>query len=82
MFFLIFKIGDQKKNSARYFEIRKYAFLTLEKGISKKSVPGFSEFISILFLIFEKWIRNNFVRYFEFLKYDFSNIMPGMCQVI
>ena len=41
MFFLIFKIGDQKKNSARYFEIRKYAFLTLEKGISKKSVPVF-----------------------------------------
>ena len=39
--FLIFKKGDKQKNCARYFKIRKYAFLILQKGISKKVIPGF-----------------------------------------
>ena len=40
MLFLIFEEGDEQKNCARYFEIGKYAFLTFEKGMSKKIVPG------------------------------------------
>ena len=30
-------------------------FLIFEKGVSKKSVPGFLRFLSMRFLIFEKW---------------------------
>ena len=52
--FLIFEKGDEQKNCARYFEIRKYAFLIFEKGMSKKTVPGILRFVSMLFLIFEK----------------------------
>ena len=32
--FLIFEKRDKQKKCARYFEIRKYAFLIFEKGIS------------------------------------------------
>ena len=49
MLFLIFEKGDKKKNCARYFEIRKYAFLIFEKGMSKKTVPGILRFVSMLF---------------------------------
>ena len=49
MLFLIFKKGDKQKTSSRYFKIRKYAFLMFEMVISKESVPGFLEFISMLF---------------------------------
>ena len=49
MLFLTLKKWDKQKNCARYFKIRKYAFLIFGKGISDKSVPGFSEFISMLF---------------------------------
>ena len=51
-FFNILK-RDKQKNFARYFEIRKYAFLTF------LTVPGFLEFIRTLFLIFEKCINKN-----------------------
>ena len=47
--FLIFEKGDEQKNCARYFEIRKYAFLIFEKGMSKKTVPGILRFVSMLF---------------------------------
>ena len=49
MLFLIFEKGDEQKNCARYFEIRKYAFLIFEKGMSKKTVPGILRFVSMLF---------------------------------
>ena len=49
MLFLIFEKGMSKKNCARYFEIRKYAFLIFEKEIRKKIVPGILRFISMLF---------------------------------
>ena len=35
MLFLIFEKGDEQKNCAGYFEIRKYVFLIFEKGMSK-----------------------------------------------
>ena len=49
MLFLIFEEGDEQKNCARYFEIGKYAFLTFEKGMSKKIVAGILRFVSMLF---------------------------------
>ena len=53
--FLIFEKGDEQKNCARYFEIRKYAlFLIFGKGMSKNAVPGILRFVRMLFLIFEK----------------------------
>ena len=51
--FLIFKKGDKQKNCARYFKIHKYAFLILQKGISKKAIPGFLEFLSMLYSTFQ-----------------------------
>ena len=72
MLFLIFEKGDEQKNCARYFEIRKYAFLIFEKGMSKKTVPGILRFVSMLFLIFEKGDeQKNCARYFEIRKYSF-----------
>ena len=47
--FLIFEKGNKQKNCARYFGIRKYAFLTFEKRISKKTVLGILRFVSMLF---------------------------------
>ena len=38
-----------KKNCARYFKIRKYAFLIFEKAMSKKIVLGIFRFVSMLF---------------------------------
>ena len=38
-----------KKNCARYFKIRKYAFLIFEEAMSKKIVPGILRFVSMLF---------------------------------
>ena len=52
--FLIFEKGDKQKNCPRYFEIPKYSFYYLKKGISKKTVPGILRFVSMLFLILEK----------------------------
>ena len=52
----MFKNGDKQKNCSRCIKIRMYAFLILEKEISKKTVPGFLKFIRIVFLIFEKGI--------------------------
>ena len=49
MLFLIFEKGEEQKNCARYFEIRKYAFLIFEKGMSKKTVPGILRFVNMLF---------------------------------
>ena len=43
-----------KKNCARYFTIRKYAFLIFEKAMSKKITLDILRFVSMLFLIFEK----------------------------
>ena len=48
---------DEQKNCAKLFEIRKYAFLICEKGMSKKIALGFLRFVSMFFLIFEKAMR-------------------------
>ena len=42
---------NEQNYCARYFEIRKYAFLIFEKGNNQKIVL---RFVSILFLMFEK----------------------------
>ena len=47
--FLIFKKGDQQKNRARYFEISKYAFLSISKAVMQKTVPGILRLVSMLF---------------------------------
>ena len=49
MLFLIFEKGDEQKNCARYFEIRKYAFFNFWKGDEQKTVPGILRFVSMLF---------------------------------
>ena len=67
MLFLIFQKGDKQKNCARYFKIRKYAFLIFEKGISKKTVTGnlrFVNFVSMLFLMFEKRVGKELCQLF------------------
>ena len=67
MLFLIFQKGDKQKNCARYFKIRKYAFLIFEKGISKKTVTGnlrFVNFVSMLFLMFENGISKELCQLF------------------
>ena len=53
MFSLIFKKRDQQKCFVRYFRIRKYDCLILEKWINKKTVSGILRFLSMLLLIFE-----------------------------
>ena len=64
-----------KKNCARCFEIRKYAFLIFEKGMSKKIVLGILRFVSMLFLNIRKGDeQKNCARYFEICKYAFFNI--------
>ena len=40
---------SKKKKCARYFWIRKYAFLIIQKRISKKPVPGILRFVGMLF---------------------------------
>ena len=52
-FFEYFKRG-KVKNCARYFEIRKYAFLIIEMGRTKKAVPAIFRFISMLFVNIQK----------------------------
>ena len=42
------------KNCARYFQIRKHAFLIFENAMSKKFVPEIFRLVSMPFLIFEK----------------------------
>ena len=67
MLFLIFQKGDKQKICARYFKIRKYAFLIFEKGISKKTVTGnlrFVNFVSMLFLMFENGISKELCQLF------------------
>ena len=55
-------------NCARYFKIRKYAFLIFEKAMSKKIAPQILTFVSILFLIFEKAMSKiTFHGYFRFV---------------
>ena len=49
IYFLIFEKGNKQKNCARYFEIRKYAFLIFKKGDNEKTVPGIVRFVSALF---------------------------------
>ena len=50
-----------KKNCARYFEIRKYAFLIFEKVMIKKIVSGILKFVSMFFLIFEEEMSKKIV---------------------
>ena len=67
MLFVIFKNGNRQKNCARYFKIRKYAFLIFEKGISKKTVTGnlrFLNFVSMLFLMFGKGVSKELCQLF------------------
>ena len=40
---------NQQKNCAWEFKIRKYVFLTFEKGMSKKIAPRISAFVILLF---------------------------------
>ena len=41
--FLIFENGDEQKNCAWYFEIRKYTFLIFEKGDEQKNCARYFE---------------------------------------
>ena len=67
MLFLIFEKAIAK-NCARYFQIRKYAFLIFEKAMSNKIAPQILTFVSILFLIFETAISKiTFPGYFRFI---------------
>ena len=45
---------DEQKNYAKNGRIGKCTFLIFEKGMSKKTAPGFLRFGGMLFLIFEK----------------------------
>ena len=64
-----------QRNCARYFEIRKYAFLTFEMGKGKKTVPGFLEFLSVPILIFEKEIsKKTLPGVLRFVSVPFFNI--------
>ena len=48
---LIFEKGDEQKNCARYFEIRKYAFLIFEKGDEQKNCARYFEIRKYSFLM-------------------------------
>ena len=72
--FLIFEKGDKQESCARYFEIRKYAFLIFKKENKQKN-------LTMLFIIFEKGdVEKNFARYFEFHKYAFLIFEKGDVQ--
>ena len=49
MLFLIFEKGDEQEKCVSYFEIRKFAFVIIEKGDEQKIVPGILRFVSMLF---------------------------------
>ena len=68
MLFSIFKKLDNQKICATYFKIRKYAFLTFEEGISKKTGLGFLGFMSMPFFKYFKRVEaKNSVSIFRFI---------------
>ena len=59
---------NEQKIYAKNGRIVKCAFLIFEKGMSKKTAPGFLRFGSMLFLIFEKGMS--------------KKIAPGMLRFV
>ena len=75
MLFLTFKKGDQQKNCARYFLIRKHSFLIFENETNKKIVPGILRFVSIRFFIFKKGDKQKLCPgFFRIYKHAFFNV--------
>ena len=55
MLFLIFEEGDEQKNCARYFQIRKYAFFPMfEKKNGQKNCARYFQIHKYAFFILEK----------------------------